>query len=159
MTTATINFDQPTLFKEGRFTRDTPSAPGQDRTSTPPQPSNEPRTPAPRTNRSRVEPKRRTPAPTDRSPNEPAARAPSDRSPIEPLAPAERPGEPRSATADAHDPRGGLTLDDVLSAAWDGLAAHTSVTCPVCSGSMVPRYGSGPQPVGGRCKRCGSTLG
>jgi hypothetical protein len=61
---------------------------------------------------------------------------------------------------DAHRrPRSGDTLDDVVSAAWEGLVAHTSVTCPVCSGSMAPRYGSGPQPVGGRCQRCGSTLG
>jgi hypothetical protein len=66
----------------------------------------------------------------------------------------------RSA-APLHAPgsRGRLTLDEVLSAAWDGLAGHRSVTCPVCSGSMAPRYGSGAQPVGGRCKRCGSTLG
>jgi hypothetical protein len=98
MTTATIDFDQPTLFKEGRFTRD--KAP-------PPAPRPEP--PA---------------APT---PSEPAGDSP--------------------------------TLDEVLSAAWDGIAAHHSVTCPVCSGSMAPRYGSGAAPVGGRCKRCGSTLG
>jgi hypothetical protein len=97
MTTATIDFDQPTLFKEGRFTRE--NAP-----------------PAPR-------------------PEPPAAPTPSD--------PA----------------RDSPTLDDVLSAAWDGLAAHHSVTCPVCNGSMAPRYGSGAAPVGGRCKRCGSTLG
>jgi hypothetical protein len=91
MTTATLQFDQPTLFKEGGITRDKPPAPSR----------------------------------------EPASRA----------------------------PRGGQTLDDVLSSAWDGLAAHRSVTCPVCHGSMAPRYGSGAQPVGGRCRRCGSTLG
>jgi hypothetical protein len=101
MTTATLQFDlnRPTLFKEGRFTRD--DAPGTER------------------------PER--------------ASAPA----------------PRHAPAS----RGGLTLDAVLSAAWDGLAGHHSVTCPVCSGSMAPRYGSGAQPVGGRCTRCGSTLG
>jgi hypothetical protein len=55
--------------------------------------------------------------------------------------------------------RADRTLDDLLTAAWDGLAAHDSVTCPVCSGSMAPRYGSGAKPVGGRCTRCGSTLG
>jgi hypothetical protein len=53
----------------------------------------------------------------------------------------------------------GPTLDDVLSAAWEGLAGHQSVTCPVCTGPMAPRYGSGAKPVGGRCQRCGSTLG
>ena len=102
MTTATIDFDQPTLFKEGRFTRDNPSQP------------------APR-------------------PEPPVA--------------------PRPREHAGHAPRDPLTLDDVLSDAWAGLAAHHSVTCPVCSGSMAPRYGSGAAPVGGRCKRCGSTLG
>jgi hypothetical protein len=99
MTTATIDFNHPALFKEGRFTRD--DAPAAER----PEPAT---APAPR--------------------NAPASRS-------------------------------GLTLDEVLTAAWDGLAAHHSVTCPVCSGSMAPRYGSGAKPVGGRCTRCGSTLG
>jgi hypothetical protein len=62
---------------------------------------------------------------------------------------------PRRAPAS----RGRVTLAEVLSAAWDGLAGHHSVTCPVCSGQMAPRYGSGAKPVGGRCTRCGSTLG
>ena len=42
---------------------------------------------------------------------------------------------------------------------WEGLSSHHTVTCPVCSGKMAPRYGSGARPVGGRCRRCGSTLG
>jgi hypothetical protein len=98
MTTATLDFNQPTLFKDGRFSR-------QDTSSTP---------------------ALRTAGPSSAS----ASRGRADR-----------------------------TLDHVLSAAWEGLAAHHSVTCPICSGSMVPRYGSGAKPVGGRCKRCGSTLG
>jgi hypothetical protein len=103
-TTATLNFDQPTLFREGRFSRE--DAPAPRREPEPPRPASEPVAPP---------------------------------------------------TADA--PRGPVTLDDILTSAWDGLAAHHSVTCPVCSGSMAPRYGSGAQPVGGRCRRCGSTLG
>jgi len=88
MTTATLQFDlnRPTLFREGRFTRD-------------------------------------------------------------------------DAPATERPQRADRTLDDVLTATWDGLAGHQSVTCPVCSGPMAPRYGSGAQPVGGRCTRCGSTLG
>jgi len=122
MTTATIDFNQPTLFKEGRFTRDDSPAP------------------------ERPEP----------------ATAPSPARIVVPDA------DRRAGTVHSHGPaeaggvRGGETprrLDEVLSAAWDGLAAHHSVTCPVCSGSMAPRYGSGAQPVGGRCTRCGSTLG
>jgi hypothetical protein len=50
------------------------------------------------------------------------------------------------------------TLDDVLLDAWQQLSGHAAVSCPVCRGSMVPRYGSDPAPVGGRCRRCGSTL-
>jgi hypothetical protein len=51
------------------------------------------------------------------------------------------------------------TLDDVVVGVWEGLSSHHAVTCPVCSGKMAPRYGSGARPVGGRCQRCGSTLG
>lgn len=61
------------------------------------------------------------------------------------------------------DPRriqhGGALLDDVVREVWEGLSSHHTVTCPVCSGKMAPRYGSGARPVGGRCARCGSTLG
>jgi hypothetical protein len=52
-----------------------------------------------------------------------------------------------------------LTLDDVIVGVWEGLSSHHTVTCPVCSGKMTPRYGSGARPVGGRCKRCASSLG
>jgi hypothetical protein len=51
------------------------------------------------------------------------------------------------------------TLDDLVVGVWEGLSSHHTVTCPVCSGKMTPRYGSGARPVGGRCKRCASTLG
>jgi hypothetical protein len=47
----------------------------------------------------------------------------------------------------------------VITGVWEGLSSHHTVTCPVCSGKMTPRYGSGARPVGGRCKRCASTLG
>ena len=49
-------------------------------------------------------------------------------------------------------PRRGETLEDVISGAWEGLAAHDVVSCPVCHGEMVPRYGSGGTAVGGRCR-------
>jgi hypothetical protein len=54
---------------------------------------------------------------------------------------------------------GGATLDQVILGAWNELTAHTAVACPVCRGKMVPRYGSESLPVGGRCRRCGTTLG
>jgi hypothetical protein len=62
---------------------------------------------------------------------------------------------PRAAHASDRRP----TLDDVLVGVWEGLSSHHTVTCPVCGGKMAPRYGSGARPVGGRCQRCGSTLG
>jgi len=53
---------------------------------------------------------------------------------------------------------GGPTLDDVLSGAWEGLAAASVTTCPVCEGEMVPRWSAGAGVVGGRCRDCGSEL-
>jgi hypothetical protein len=61
------------------------------------------------------------------------------------------------ARADA--PHHGDTLDHLISTVWDELTAHRTVSCPVCHGHMAPRYGSGAVPVGGRCRRCGSSLG
>ena len=55
--------------------------------------------------------------------------------------------------------RGGPTLDDLVVGVWEGLHAHQPASCPICSGTMTPRYGSGPRPVGGRCGDCGTTLG
>ena len=69
------------------------------------------------------------------------------------------PGDRRAAPASAHASDHRPTLDDVLFGVWEGLSSHHTVTCPVCSGKMAPRYGSGARPVGGRCARCGSTLG
>jgi hypothetical protein len=55
---------------------------------------------------------------------------------------------------------GRATLEEVISATWEGLAAHRTVSCPVCGGDMAPRYGAaGVAPVGGRCTSCRSTLG
>jgi hypothetical protein len=65
---------------------------------------------------------------------------------------------PRVAPARAGD--GGPSLEGVIVRAWEGLAAHRGVGCPLCGGTMKPRYGaSGMAPVGGRCHDCGTTLG
>jgi hypothetical protein len=53
---------------------------------------------------------------------------------------------------------GGPTLDDVLSGAWEGLAASSAVACPVCGGDLAPRWSAGSGVVGGRCADCGSSL-
>jgi hypothetical protein len=55
---------------------------------------------------------------------------------------------------------GGATLDDLVSSAWEGLAAAASSTaCPVCQGELQPRWSAGAGVVGGRCRDCGSELG
>jgi hypothetical protein len=64
----------------------------------------------------------------------------------------------RATPASTRD--GGPTLEGVIVRAWEGLAAHRGVGCPLCGGHMAPRYGaSGMSPVGGRCGDCGTTLG
>jgi DnaJ-class molecular chaperone len=68
-------------------------------------------------------------------------------------------GDRLAARVSAHSSDHRPTLDEVLVGVWEGLSSHHTVTCPVCSGKMAPRYGSGARPVGGRCQRCGSTLG
>lgn len=62
---------------------------------------------------------------------------------------------------DGHDELpagGGPTLEDVISGAWEGLAATSTAPCPVCAGTLVARYGAGAGPVAGRCRDCGSEL-
>jgi DNA-directed RNA polymerase subunit RPC12/RpoP len=49
-------------------------------------------------------------------------------------------------------------LDEVLVRAWEGLAAHRAVACPVCGAQMRPEYAAHALPIGGRCAHCGSTL-
>lgn len=81
--------------------------------------------------------------------DDPAGRRPRDTD-----APSRAPGAPP-----ADHPEGDLvvgdgpTLADVLASAWEGLAAHATVACPVCHGELEP-HGSG----GGRCRSCGTTL-
>ena len=50
------------------------------------------------------------------------------------------------------------TLDELIVGVWEGLDARHTATCPVCSGAMTARFGSGHRPVGGRCGDCGSAL-
>ena len=50
------------------------------------------------------------------------------------------------------------TLDDLLSETWEGLLAAGPVQCPVCPGSMVPRWSAGAGVVGGRCDKCDGEL-
>jgi DnaJ-class molecular chaperone len=71
----------------------------------------------------------------------------------------EAPASHGHAPRDDQSSHSRLTLDQLITGVWEGLSSHHTVTCPVCSGKMTPRYGSGARPVGGRCKRCATTLG
>lgn len=58
--------------------------------------------------------------------------------------------------ADAH---GRLTLDDLITGVWEGLAVRGAVQCPVCASPMAlssRAYGDGQQM--GSCLDCGSEL-
>ena len=61
-----------------------------------------------------------------------------------------------SGQADAH---GRLTLDDLITSAWEGLAVRATVQCPVCEGPMAsgPHESCGDQTTGA-CLSCGSRL-
>jgi hypothetical protein len=50
------------------------------------------------------------------------------------------------------------TLDELIAGAWEGLAAHEGIECPVCGERMAPQYAQHARPIGGRCESCGSTL-
>ena len=56
------------------------------------------------------------------------------------------------------DDGGGATLDDLLSGAWEGLAAACPTSCPVCAGELEPRWSTGAALAGGRCRDCASEL-
>jgi hypothetical protein len=61
-----------------------------------------------------------------------------------------------SGRTDAH---GGLTLDDLITSVWQGLAVRAAVTCPVCEGPMASgaQGDEGASPTSA-CLNCGSRL-
>jgi hypothetical protein len=50
------------------------------------------------------------------------------------------------------------TLADTLSGAWAAVGTGAATECPVCAGSLEPRWSAGAGVVGGRCGDCGTTL-
>ena len=50
------------------------------------------------------------------------------------------------------------TLADALGEAWAAVGTGVTSECPVCSGSLEPRWSAGAGVVGGRCHDCGTTL-
>ena len=52
----------------------------------------------------------------------------------------------------------GPTLDAVVARAWSTLRVTRRAACLLCGGEVVPSYGSGPHPVGGACRSCGTQI-
>jgi hypothetical protein len=50
------------------------------------------------------------------------------------------------------------TLADALGEAWAAVGTGVTTECPVCTGSLEPRWSAGAGVVGGRCGDCGATL-
>lgn len=72
--------------------------------------------------------------------------------------------EPRRGLGDAGvtgrtDAHGRLTLDDLITSVWEGLAVRGTVSCPVCAGPMIS--GAHEDSLGsptGDCFGCGARL-
>ncbi|HEV2756816.1 MAG TPA: hypothetical protein VG318_13690 [Actinomycetota bacterium] len=75
---------------------------------------------------------------------------------------AERPrdgGAAAEARAAASRGTAAPTLDDLVARTWSSLLVSRAAACLLCGGDVVPRYGSGPHPVGGACRSCGTEMG
>ncbi len=65
-------------------------------------------------------------------------------------------GAPLSGTTDAH---GRLTLDDLITGVWEGLAVRGTVDCPVCASTMAVQSAAlGGHVLTGACLNCRSRL-
>jgi hypothetical protein len=74
--------------------------------------------------------------------------------PAAPAVPAAKPREARPAAAPPAP-----TLDELVSRTWSSLRVSRAAACLLCGGEVAPRYGSGPHPVGGACRSCGTEIG
>lgn len=72
--------------------------------------------------------------------------------------------EPRRGLGDAGvtgqtDAHGRLTLDDLITSVWEGLAVRGTVSCPVCAGPMLSTAPEdGADAPAGICFGCGARL-
>lgn len=69
-----------------------------------------------------------------------------------PAAVAERIEGPAATAGSAAGASGGLTLEQLVSGVWEGLAARVPVACPVCSHALHASA------TGASCSRCRSSL-
>ena len=52
----------------------------------------------------------------------------------------------------------GATLDALVARSWSTLRVTRAAACLLCGGEVAPRYGTGPHPVGGTCRTCGTEI-
>ena len=64
-------------------------------------------------------------------------------------------GAPLGGTADVH---GRLTLDELITSVWEGLAVRGTVDCPVCASPMALRSHGDDDGQTGSCLDCGSEI-
>jgi hypothetical protein len=61
--------------------------------------------------------------------------------------------------AGSTDAYGRLTLDELITSVWEGLAVRDTVSCPVCEGPMATGApNGGEESPSGVCLDCGSQL-
>jgi hypothetical protein len=66
---------------------------------------------------------------------------------------------PDSALAGMTDAHGRLTLDQLITSVWEGLAVRGTVDCPVCASPMASCSSAADDgPSIGACLGCGSQL-
>jgi hypothetical protein len=78
----------------------------------------------------------------------------SQRSLLDPVGEDRARAAERAVPAPAH----GATLDAVVARSWSTLRVTRAASCLLCAGEVAPRYGSGPHPLGGTCRSCGTEL-
>jgi hypothetical protein len=56
------------------------------------------------------------------------------------------------------DAHGRLTLDELITSVWEGLAVRGTVSCPVCRGPMANECRDEDGALSGACLSCGTLL-
>ncbi|HEX5310032.1 MAG TPA: hypothetical protein VFW38_13255 [Solirubrobacteraceae bacterium] len=56
------------------------------------------------------------------------------------------------------DAHGRLTLDELITSVWEGLAVRGTVSCPICRGPMADERKEVDDPLAGACLHCGARL-
>ena len=80
------------------------------------------------------------------------------RRPPRPAAPSEEVAVPAAPSPRAPVAAGERSLDELVASTWESLTTAETASCLLCGGDLLPRFGAGARPVGGRCGDCGTEL-